>query len=238
MSTIQAPQSALAGTRLVCERLGPLPLVNEFLARLDLDARLARFVPSSGRVKLPYAVALGVLLRSLLVEREPVYRQAEVVADFAPSAFGLSAAQAVSFTDDALGRALDQLFDADRASFITDVIVAAGNEFGVKLTELHNDSTSVKFTGQYRQAEGRSVRGQQAPFVTRGFSKDHPPDLKQLLFILTTSGDGGVPVQFRSQAATRTTAARTFEPGTRSKNSSATRTSCTSLIASSAAARQ
>lgn len=197
MSINQASQSTLSGTRLMSERLGPLPLVNEFLARLDLDARLARFVPSSARVKLPYAVALGVLLRSLLVEREPVYRQAEVVAGFAPSAFGLNHAQAAGFTDDAVGRALDHLFDADRASFITDVIVAAGNEFGVRLDELHNDSTTIKFTGHYQQAAGREVRGQRAPLITRGFSKDHRPDLKQLLFILTTSSDGGVPVQFR-----------------------------------------
>src|SRR5680860_1860501 len=197
MLTGQGPDPAFTDTRLRSERLGPLPVINAFMDRLQLDARLDRFVPSTGRVKLPYATALGVLLRSLLVEREPVYRQAEVVASFAPSAFGLNPTQAASFTDDALGRALDKLFDADRAGFITDVIVAAGNEFGVKLTELHNDSTTVKFTGQYRQAEGRSIRGQQAPFVTRGFSKDHRPDLKQLLFILTTSGDGGVPVQFR-----------------------------------------
>jgi len=31
-------------------------------------------------------------------------------------------------------------------------------------------------------------------------SKDHRPDLKQLLFILTTSADGAVPVQFRCEA--------------------------------------
>jgi transposase len=197
MSKVQAPDPALTGTRLLTERLGPLPLVNEFLARLDLDARLSRFVPSSTRVKLPYAVALGALLRSLLVEREPVYRQAEVVASFAPSAFGLSNAQAASFTDDALGRALDQLFDADRAGLITDVIVAAANEFGVRMDELHNDSTTIKFTGHYQQAAGREVRGKRTPLITRGFSKDHRPDLKQLLFILTTSSDGGVPVQFR-----------------------------------------
>jgi len=36
--------------------------------------------------------------------------------------------------------------------------------------------------------------------ITYGFSKDHRPDLKQLLFILTTSHDGGVPVQFRCEA--------------------------------------
>ena len=43
------------------------------------------------RVRVPYAKALGVLLRSLLIEREPMYRQHETVSTFAPSAFGLDA---------------------------------------------------------------------------------------------------------------------------------------------------
>ncbi len=200
MQSGQGPDTAFTDTRLRSERLGPLPIINTFIDRLQLDARLDRFVPSTRRVKLPYATALGVLLRSLLVEREPIYRQAEVVATFAPSAFGLNQHQAQAFRDDAVGRALDQLFDADRAGLLTDVVVAATSEFGVKLDELHNDSTTIRFAGQYADASGRSIRGKQAPFVTRGFSKDHRPDLKQLLFILTTTRDGGVPVQFRCGA--------------------------------------
>ena len=200
MRSGQGPGAALEGTRLRSERLGPLPLINAFIERLQLDARLDRFVPSSERVSLPYATALGVLLRSLLVEREPIYRQAEIVATFAPSAFGLNQLQAQAFRDDAVGRALDQLFDADRAGLLTDVVVAAASEFGVKLDELHNDSTTIGFAGQYPHASGRSIRGKKAPFVTRGFSKDHRPDLKQLLFILTTTSDGGVPIQFRCGA--------------------------------------
>lgn len=58
----------------------------------------------------------------------------------------------------------------------------------------------MKFTGQYRPAHGRRVRGKRAPFITYGYSKDHRPDLKQLLFILTTTDDGAVPVQFRCAA--------------------------------------
>lgn len=34
--------------------------------------------------------------------------------------------------------------------------------------------------------------------ITHGFNKDHRPDLKQLLWILTVSADGGVPVHFRA----------------------------------------
>jgi transposase len=201
MSHRQAPFVPDADLSLRTERLGPLPLINHFLARLDLEARLERFVPTGdGRVRLPYAKGLGVLLRSILVEREPIYRQYETVATFAEDAFGLDAELVRYVGDDAIGRALDRLFDADRASLLTDLVVAATEEFGVALDELHNDSTTVSFCGRYSQARGRRLRGKRAPFITHGYSKDHRPDLKQLLFILTTSDDGGVPVQFRCEA--------------------------------------
>jgi len=181
------------------ERLGPLPLLTHILERLGLPALLARFVtapPRRGTV--PPAHALGVLLRSFIVEREPIYRQQETVATFSPAAFGLAPADVGRLGDDQLGRTLDRLFDADRGTLLTEIVVAACRQFGVVCTELHNDSTTIRFTGQYRQARGRTLRGKRAPFITYGRpSKDHRPDLKQLLWILTTSADGGIPVQFR-----------------------------------------
>ena len=183
---------------LLTERLGPLPLVNHFMARLDLEETLEHFVPTrDGRCRLPYAKALGVLIRSIIVEREPIYRHQEVVSTFAAGLFGISALQAGNLKDDQLGRALDQLFLADRGTLLTHIVVATAQRFDVRMDQLHNDSTTIKFTGQYRAAKGRRVRGKRAPSITYGFSKDHRPDLKQLLFILTTSADGGIPVQFR-----------------------------------------
>jgi transposase len=138
-----------------------------------------------------------VLLRSLIVEREPVYRQGETVHQFAAGCFGLAAEEMTHLGDDRIGRALDRLFDADRAALLTEVVVAVGQKFGVRFDELHNDSTSVAFCGQYRHAAGRKLRQRTAPAIVHGHSRDHRPDLKQLLFILTVAADGGVPVQFR-----------------------------------------
>lgn len=70
------------------------------------------------RIRLPYAKALGVLVRSLLVEREPMYRQHQTVATFAPAAFGLDPEGVERLSDDAMGRALDRLFDADRGTLM------------------------------------------------------------------------------------------------------------------------
>ncbi|RKY25290.1 MAG: IS1634 family transposase [Planctomycetota bacterium] len=183
------------------ERLGPLPIVNHFLDKLGLEKLFEKFVPTTDRrCTLPYARALGVLVRSIVVEREPIYRHYETVNAFSPSMFGLTRDEANSLKDDQLGRALDRLFDADRGSLLTDIVVRTTRVFDVQMEELHNDSTTIRYTGQYRLAKGRSIRGRRAPYITFGHSKDRRPDLKQLLFVLTTSCDGGIPVQFRCEA--------------------------------------
>lgn len=193
-------QPALSPSDLgvLAERLGPLPLINHFLSRMGLLEALERHVPTTdGRSTVSHAQALGVLLRSIIVEREPIYRQQESANGFAAGLFGVDAAQAARLSDDRIGRALDRLFDADRAALLTDVVLAVAQRFGLGLRQLHNDSTSISLRGQYRAASGRRMRSRSAPAITYGYSKDHRPDLKQLLFILTTDADGGVPVQFR-----------------------------------------
>jgi transposase len=189
-------------TRLQLEvrRLGPLPILNHFIGKLGLDGLLDAAVPTTDRrCALAHAKALGVILRTLVVEREPIYRHQESVSAFAPTLFGVDGSEVARLTDDSLGRALDRLFDADRGAFVTKLVVAVGKRFDVRFDQLHNDSTTIRLTGQYRQASGRTLRGRHAPWVTYGHSKDHRPDLKQLLFILTTTKDGGVPVQFRCE---------------------------------------
>jgi hypothetical protein len=57
----------------------------------------------------------------------------------------------------------------------------------------------VTFHGNYEDAEReRSLRGRLRLAVTWGHNKDHRPDFKQLLYILTDSGDGAVPVHLRT----------------------------------------
>jgi Domain of unknown function (DUF4277) len=172
MSGLQALSSAPERFALRSERLGPLPLINHFIERIGLPDLLARHVPSDARCSIPHAQALGVLLRSLVVQREPIYRQQETVHGFAGSMFGISAQDMEHLGDDRLGRALDHLFDADRAALLTEVALAVGERFGVKFDEFHNDSTSVSFCGRYSAASGRSIRQRGAPAITFGFSNN------------------------------------------------------------------
>ena len=160
----QVPTQQRARFNLHSEPLGPLPLINAFLQRMGLEALLEKYVPTTDRRNaLSHAQALGVLLRSIIIERETVYRQQETVCGFAPGLFGVSAQAMERLSDDRSGRALDRLFDAERAGLLTEVVVAVGQRFGVSFERLHNDSTSIAFCGQYRAAKGRELRGRSAP---------------------------------------------------------------------------
>ena len=102
-------------------------------------------------------------------------------------------------SDDRLGRALDRLFEADRAALLTEVVLAVAKRFAVQL-QASCITTAPRLPSAVSTATDarRAKSGQRAPAITYGYSKDHRPDLKQLLFILTTDADGGVPVQFRT----------------------------------------
>ena len=183
---------------LQSERLGALPVIDRFLARMGLAALLDRHLPASdARVSLPAATAIGVLVANLCVEREPLYGLAEWAGAFEPGLVGLAPGEAGLLNDDRVGRALDALFDADRASLLTELTLGAIGEFAVDCSQLHNDSTSIALHGAYAAANGRERGGKPTPAATFGHSKDHRADLKQLVLILTVSADGAVPLAHR-----------------------------------------
>ena len=70
-----------------------------------------------------------------------------------------------------MGRALDRLYDADRAALLTSVVLAVGRSFGVRFDKLHNDSTSIRFCGQYRK-QPELIRGRRPARLAFGFSKN------------------------------------------------------------------
>ena len=177
--------------------LGSLPVVNSFLDRLGVNRLLDDAVPADPRSQLPPALVLGVVLRSVIEERMPLYALREWVAERDPKLLGLPDPDAAALlNDDRVGRALERLFDADRAKLQTAIVVQAIRKFNIDCSEFHNDSTSLTFAGNYRAADGGMRRGQPTAKITFGHNKDHRSDLKQLLWILTVSADGAVPVHY------------------------------------------
>lgn len=180
------------------ERIGALSIVDRFLERMRLGGALERYLAEGDeRTQLQAARVVGVIVRNLAIAREPLYGIAEWAEGYDPELLGLRAEEAGLLNDDRTGRALDALFDADRASLLCELVVGAISEFEIDCSQLHNDSTSISLHGAYERADGRERGGAPTPHAAFGHSKDHRPDLKQLVLTLTVAADGAVPIAHR-----------------------------------------
>jgi transposase len=188
------------GLELRSYDVGALPLLNRFVERMQLPRILSEYLPrDDSRTELPTVTALLVLFANLLLAREPIYGVGEWAALFPPDLLGLREQDLARLHDDRLGRSLDRMFEGIGPALIMAVVRHVIREFAISLEELHNDSTTVSFYGAYDDAGQESEqRGRPTHAITWGHSKARRPDLKQLLYILTVTSDGNVPVFFTS----------------------------------------
>jgi transposase len=186
------------GLELRSYDIGALPLLNRIVDRMQLQRILSEHLPrDDSRTELPTITALLVLFANLLMAREPVYGVGEWAALFPPDLLGLRQQDLSRLHDDRLGRSLDRMFEGIGPTLIMAVVRHVIQEFSISLDELHNDSTTVSFYGAYDEAGQESEqRGRPTHAITWGHSKARRPDLKQLLYILTVTSDGNVPVYF------------------------------------------
>jgi transposase len=182
-------------TSLESLEVGATPLVHHFLQRLQLPQLFEQHLPvlPGRQPALSSAVTLTLLVSNLLLARQPLYALGAWTARRVPEHLGLQPGQAALLNDDRSGRALDHLQRADRASLLTALVVRAVRVFAIDLAEFHQDTTTVTFAGEYAEQLPAALAGR-PPRITFGYNKDHRPDLKQLLYSLTLSADGAVPV--------------------------------------------
>src|SRR3954469_15747921 len=188
------------GLELRSYDVGALPLLQRIVERMQLRRILSEHLPrDDSRTELPTITALLVLFANLLMAREPIYGVGEWAALFPPDLLGLREQDLSRLHDDRLGRCLDRMFEGIGPTLLMAVVRQVIREFNVGLEELHNDSTTVSFYGAYDAAGQESEqRGRPTHAITWGHSKARRPDLKQLLYILTVTGDGNVPIYFSS----------------------------------------
>ncbi len=117
--------------------------------------------------------------------------------------------------DDKLGRVMDKLFLKGLDTIFLAVSLNTVKKFNISLESSHLDSSSMHVHGEYNSTlpevifdfqrngneqhqEDSQLKSSQAINLTYGYSRDHRPDLKQFLIELICSGDGDIPIFFKS----------------------------------------
>jgi len=169
--------------------LGVLPVLAGYCRRLDLAGIIDRACPVRDLGYLTHGQVIEALVANRLTSPAPLVRVTDWARGHAvEEVLGVDPAL---LNDDRIGRALDAIapeLDHIAGSVGAQAIAA----FGIDVSRLHWDMTSISLYGAYDQADPE--------FATPKFGhpKDRRPDLKQVQAGLAASGDGGVPVLHRA----------------------------------------
>ena len=172
-------------------QVGGLPLIHAIAERMRLKEILYKYIPAHGNEDIPAVETLMLLVYNLILGKDPLYELSEWVESIDFRCINNEDYEHVKFNDDRFGRVLNKLFRVDRASLMTELVVFFVNEFNITLERVSNDATTIKAFGKY---PGRTKTGLE---LKRGNSKDHRPDLKQLVFSLSVAADGAVPIHYK-----------------------------------------
>ena len=175
-----------------------IPLIKSVSEMLGLESIFSKYIPSYCNEAVASVDALLFLIWNITLGRQPLYELSQWMSDIEPKCHGLDKAQVASFNDDRFGRALDKLYAADRATLMTDIVVTMIKKINLDMKRVHNDSTTVKAYGKIAGVTKDGLR------MAKGNNKDHRPDLVHLVFSLTISSDGAIPVHYKTYAGNRT----------------------------------
>jgi transposase len=177
-----------AATRFDTQIVGGLPVVVNYLERLQVADTVDRLVPWEGNVPLGTVVEIMIinrLLAPLPLFRIDEWAQQSGVADY----YGLKPGQ---LNDDLLGRSLERT-QAHLDPVQAGLVLNATRGWKVDVSEVHYDITTAELYGAYetQTAEGETPP---TPQPTYGRTKSGRKNVKQIQVGVNVTGDGGVPV--------------------------------------------
>lgn len=179
------------------QRLGHLPLVMDVFRRTGMARIIDHAIGQDARSKVSASECVAVILCGVYSGSHSLWRLRERLEHYDMKTIMQDASFSLNdFPEERLGKALDDLFRFDLDKLMSGIAIEMVRAFDLDMSFLHFDTTTLSFFGAY---EGRdSWSGADGmppvPHVTYGHSKDHRPDLKQILYGMLVSRDGGVPL--------------------------------------------
>lgn len=181
------------------EAVTPVTIIaaKQYLDRIDFVNQInsltkwdqARCKVSPGQLALAVVLTTFVMVRFPLYKVDSLFRQMDVELLFGE---GISADD---FNDDAIARMLDKIHAAGCSSLFFQLAMKAYVVFDISLNGgFHVDTSSICLFGEYDDCE---KEGYQGVDITRGYSKDHRPDLKQFM-IGNVVNPQGIPLYHKT----------------------------------------
>ena len=172
------------------QRLDHLGIVAGICQQIGLVDQIDTYVGTTGR-KVSVGEALqAMVLNALGFVGRALYLTPEFFDNKPVDLLIREGLTAGDLNDDSLGRGLDMLYKAGITQVFFCVASHALSVFGIEHDFVHLDNTSFSLEGDYVRAteDPKAVR------IAHGYSRDHRPDLKQVVVSLICSYQSSIPV--------------------------------------------
>ena len=164
-------------------------MIARFCERLDIRGIVDRAVPVRDVAIATHGQIVEAMIANRLTSPRPLLRVEDWAREWAvEEVFGLSPE---TLNDDRIGRALDAVAPA-LEGIVGSIGAQAITAFGIDVSRLHWDMTSISLFGDYDTVEDGFAE------PSYGHPKDRRVDLKQIQTGLAVTGDGGIPILHRA----------------------------------------
>lgn len=165
--------------------IGAHPIIQLFAERLKVGEIIRSHIKQDLRLQVPVEQTLNALIHNVLTSPRPMYEIADWLAPIDEGILGIDDPHLIQ--DDRVGKSLESFYNGKHKDVFFRLALRAIKEFKLDCRRIHQDTTTITFSGKYAGWTARE-------FMTYGKNKDHRPDLKQLVLGLSVSGDGAVPL--------------------------------------------
>ena len=173
----------------IIDEIGIVNIINQ---KLGIDSR--EHITSGQIVKALILNGLGMVSR-------PLYLFSQFFSDKAVDKLLGKGIKSKYLNDDKIGRVMDEIYQIGLTSLFIEIGLLVTKKFKIETQSAHLDSTSFHLHGEYQSqeiSEEEKNLKERPIFITKGYSRDHRPDLKQCVLDLIVSSDGSIPLFMRA----------------------------------------
>ena len=181
----------IAGDEMQTQNLDHHGLVAAMCRELGLQEKLDAKLgpPDERRVVSAGTAVVAMILNGLGFTNRRLYLTPQFFANKPVEKLLGAGIRAEALTDHTLGQALDEIAAYGSSALFAQVAFEIALSEGLLHRHAHLDTTSFSVHGQYEQDDAaRSIE------ITHGHSKDHRPDLKQVVLSLVVNGPSAMPL--------------------------------------------
>jgi len=192
------------------KNLDHLGLVATMIDELEIENSVNSEISSDTNKKV---LSYGTLVKAMILNglgyvNKQLYLTPQFFKDKPLETLFYQTIRAEQINDDALGRTLDAIYNYGVSELYEKIAYKAISNLGLHSSTIHLDSTSFHVDGEYKQQKTPTdididiedeLQLKPSPIhITKGYSRDHHPELNQVVLNLIVEHQAGTPLMMKA----------------------------------------